>query len=282
VYRELALTGQNFIFAHTGKDSLKLVKFSKLLRHAITCSVSPGRRVGAPKPRSPHAHERSIRNVRPARWHHHGSTSDWETMTHAAQHSMLRVPHETRVVSAHRHAGALFILCQRSRKARLEVIIAGAGGAAHLPGMTASKTLVLFLESRRIQNAQPSRFSSSPWPNARRHSRRYARHRQAGAINAALLAAASLGNRSKDSRALRNFRSLRKPKTFSPFAILPNPALLYPKARKESASDHRNSRRRASWAICSRSPDTRWTSIFVFSIHRRRLPVGRVASACHC
>src|ERR1700688_1862526 len=70
-----------------------------------------------------------------------GSTSDWETMEHAA--STLRelgVPHETRVVSAHRTPDLPFEYAASAEKRGIEVIIAGAGGAAHLPGMTASKT----------------------------------------------------------------------------------------------------------------------------------------------
>src|SRR5256885_15361665 len=70
-----------------------------------------------------------------------GSTSDWETMQHAAQ--MLKelcVPHETRVVSAHRTPDLLFEYAGSAEKRGIEVIIAGAGGAAHFPGVTGSKT----------------------------------------------------------------------------------------------------------------------------------------------
>jgi 5-(carboxyamino)imidazole ribonucleotide mutase len=72
-----------------------------------------------------------------------GSVSDWETMSHAA--SMLEhlgVPFETRVVSAHRTPDLLFDYASKAESRGLEVIIAGAGGAAHLPGMTAAKTLL--------------------------------------------------------------------------------------------------------------------------------------------
>src|ERR1041385_6242704 len=70
-----------------------------------------------------------------------GSKSDWETMSHAA-HTLeaLGVPFEVRVVSAHRTPDLLFEYASTARSRGLEVIIAGAGGAAHLPGMTASKT----------------------------------------------------------------------------------------------------------------------------------------------
>lgn len=70
-----------------------------------------------------------------------GSRSDWSTMQHAAQTlEALGVPHETRVVSAHRTPDLLFEYCEGARGRGLEVIIAGAGGAAHLPGMAAAKT----------------------------------------------------------------------------------------------------------------------------------------------
>lgn len=70
-----------------------------------------------------------------------GSTSDWDTMRHAAEMlAELGVPHETRVVSAHRTPDLLFEYAEGARGRGLEVIIAGAGGAAHLPGMVAAKT----------------------------------------------------------------------------------------------------------------------------------------------
>src|SRR5215472_7258611 len=72
-----------------------------------------------------------------------GSTSDWETMEHASNVlTSLGVPHETRVVSAHRTPDLLFEYASSAEQRGLEVIIAGAGGAAHLPGMTASKTVL--------------------------------------------------------------------------------------------------------------------------------------------
>ena len=70
-----------------------------------------------------------------------GSTSDWETMRAAAEAlDKLKVPYETRVVSAHRTPDLLFEYAASAQGRGLEVIIAGAGGAAHLPGMCASKT----------------------------------------------------------------------------------------------------------------------------------------------
>src|SRR6202522_2165171 len=72
-----------------------------------------------------------------------GSSSDWETMQSAAEMlDKLSVPHEVRVVSAHRTPDLLFEYASTARSRGLEVIIAGAGGAAHLPGMLAAKTLV--------------------------------------------------------------------------------------------------------------------------------------------
>lgn len=72
-----------------------------------------------------------------------GSTSDWPTMEHAANVlEALEIPHETRVVSAHRTPDLLFEYAERASERGLRAIIAGAGGAAHLPGMLAAKTWV--------------------------------------------------------------------------------------------------------------------------------------------
>ena len=72
-----------------------------------------------------------------------GSRSDWETMQHAALRlEALGVPHEVRVVSAHRTPDVLFSYADSAAGRGLRAIIAGAGGAAHLPGMLASKTAV--------------------------------------------------------------------------------------------------------------------------------------------
>ncbi|MCA9307787.1 MAG: 5-(carboxyamino)imidazole ribonucleotide mutase, partial [Phycisphaerales bacterium] len=70
-----------------------------------------------------------------------GSRSDWETMSAAAEAlASVGVEHEIRVVSAHRTPDAMFEYASTARSRGLKVIIAGAGGAAHLPGMVASKT----------------------------------------------------------------------------------------------------------------------------------------------
>ncbi|MEX0735566.1 MAG: 5-(carboxyamino)imidazole ribonucleotide mutase [Steroidobacteraceae bacterium] len=72
-----------------------------------------------------------------------GSSSDWETMRHTAELlTDLSVPFETRIISAHRTPDLLFEYAAGAAARGLEVLIAGAGGAAHLPGMTASKTLL--------------------------------------------------------------------------------------------------------------------------------------------
>lgn len=85
-----------------------------------------------------------------------GSQSDWETMQHAATTlEELDVPHEVRVVSAHRTPDLLFEYASEAAGRGLKVIIAGAGGAAHLPGMCASKThlpvLGVPVESKALQ-----------------------------------------------------------------------------------------------------------------------------------
>lgn len=72
-----------------------------------------------------------------------GSRSDWDVMRHAAETlHRLDIPHEVRVVSAHRTPDRMFAYAAEAERRGLRVIIAGAGGAAHLPGMTATKTLL--------------------------------------------------------------------------------------------------------------------------------------------
>ncbi|HEV7388844.1 MAG TPA: 5-(carboxyamino)imidazole ribonucleotide mutase [Gemmatimonadaceae bacterium] len=85
-----------------------------------------------------------------------GSKSDWDTMQHAAEIlDALGVPHETRVISAHRTPDLLFEYAGSAESRGIRVIIAGAGGAAHLPGMTAAKTTLPVLgvpvESKALQ-----------------------------------------------------------------------------------------------------------------------------------
>jgi len=126
-----------------------------------------------------------------------GSTSDWETMAHAAETlQALDVPFEVRVVSAHRTPDLLFQYASTAEGRGLEVIIAGAGGAAHLPGMTAAKTALPVLgvpvESKALKGMD-SLLSIVQMP-AGIPVGTLAIGR-AGAINAALLATAMLGNK---------------------------------------------------------------------------------------
>jgi 5-(carboxyamino)imidazole ribonucleotide mutase len=132
-----------------------------------------------------------------------GSTSDWETMRHAAETlAALGVPHETRVVSAHRTPDLLFEYASSAAGRGLRVIIAGAGGAAHLPGMTASKTALPVLgvpvESRAL-SGMDSLLSIAQMP-AGVPVGTLAIGR-AGAVNAALLAAQVLGTTDGSIRA---------------------------------------------------------------------------------
>jgi len=137
-----------------------------------------------------------------------GSKSDWETMQHAASAlDELGVPYETRVVSAHRTPDLLFDYAARAEARGLEVVIAGAGGAAHLPGMTASKTVLPVLgvpvESKALHGME-SLLSIAQMP-AGIPVGTLAIGR-AGAVNAALLATAIVGTRhSRFREALRRF-----------------------------------------------------------------------------
>ncbi len=124
-----------------------------------------------------------------------GSRSDWETMQHAADTlAVLRIPHETKVVSAHRTPRRLYEYASEARARGLQVIIAGAGGAAHLPGMTAAMTpLPVFgvpVESHAMKGLD-SLLSIVQMP-AGIPVGTLAIGR-AGAVNAALLAAGVLG-----------------------------------------------------------------------------------------
>lgn len=138
-----------------------------------------------------------------------GSTSDWETMQFAAKTlEQLGIPHEIEVVSAHRTPDKLFNYAESAEIKGLEVIIAGAGGAAHLPGMTAAKTTVPVLgvpiQSRSL-NGMDSLLSIVQMPAGIPVGTLAIG--KAGAINAALLAAAIISNKYPEYRdALSDFR----------------------------------------------------------------------------
>jgi 5-(carboxyamino)imidazole ribonucleotide mutase len=132
-----------------------------------------------------------------------GSTSDWETMEHAAiVLALLGVPHEIQVVSAHRTPDLLMEYAATAESRGLKVIIAGAGGAAHLPGMCASKTALPVLgvpvESKALKGMD-SLLSIVQMPAGIPVGTLAIG--KAGAINAGLLAASILGGEYPEIRA---------------------------------------------------------------------------------
>ena len=142
-----------------------------------------------------------------------GSRSDWETMRHAAETlDALGVPYETRVVSAHRTPDLLFEYAGSAEDRGVQVIVAGAGGAAHLPGMTAAKTSLPVLgvpvESKALSGID-SLLSIVQMPagvpvGALAVGR-------AGAVNAALLAAAIVAR--ADAGVAERLRAFRAAQT---------------------------------------------------------------------
>ncbi len=138
-----------------------------------------------------------------------GSRSDWDTMRHTVQTlDQLQVPQEYRVVSAHRTPDLLYDYAQTASSRGIQVIIAGAGGAAHLPGMCAAKTplpvLGVPVQSKAL-NGMDSLLSIAQMP-AGIPVGTLAIGR-AGAVNAALLAAAIVANQDAALRArLEAFR----------------------------------------------------------------------------
>jgi 5-(carboxyamino)imidazole ribonucleotide mutase len=138
-----------------------------------------------------------------------GSKSDWETMRHASELlTELGIPHESKVVSAHRTPERLFRYGREAEERGLEVLIAGAGGAAHLPGMLASMTMLPVLgvpvESKVLRGVD-SLLSIVQMPRGVPVGTLAIGG--AGAANAAILAAAIVGRKYPDVRAaLARFR----------------------------------------------------------------------------
>jgi len=142
-----------------------------------------------------------------------GSRSDWETMRHASETlETLGIRHEVKVVSAHRTPDLLFDYAGSAVERGLKVIIAGAGGAAHLPGMAASKTRVPVLgvpvQSKAL-NGMDSLLSIAQMPAGIPVG--CMAIGRAGAVNAALLAAAILAN--EDSAIADALDAFRKNQT---------------------------------------------------------------------
>lgn len=153
-----------------------------------------------------------------------GSKSDWETMQHCAQTlEKLGIPFEQRVVSAHRTPDLLFEYADGAEARGLEVIIAGAGGAAHLPGMTAAKTplpvLGVPVESKALKGID-SLLSIVQMPAGVPVGTLAIG--KPGAINAALLAATIVARSHREYRAVLS--EFRKTQTDSVLAS-PDPAV---------------------------------------------------------
>jgi 5-(carboxyamino)imidazole ribonucleotide mutase len=173
-----------------------------------------------------------------------GSTSDWETLEHTSKMlDELNVPHETRVVSAHRTPDLLFEYANGAEKRGIEVIIAGAGGAAHLPGMTASKTVLPVLgvpvESKALKGLD-SLLSIAQMPGGVPVGTLAIG--KAGAINAALLAASILGAKYPEIReAVRKFRAMQTGRVLA----TPDPAVAFAKTGKLQSASGGKKRKRA-------------------------------------
>lgn len=141
-----------------------------------------------------------------------GSTSDWETMKHTVDTlTEFGVPHEAKVVSAHRTPNRMVEYAEQAEERGLKVIIAGAGGAAHLPGMTAGHTLIPVIgvpvQSRAL-SGMDSLLSIVQMPAGVPVATMAIG--KAGAINAALQAIMILGNEEPALRQkMRDFRAKR-------------------------------------------------------------------------
>ena len=161
-----------------------------------------------------------------------GSGSDWDTMKFVSKTlGELGVPHETRVVSAHRTPDLLFKYASNAEKRGIEVIVAGAGGAAHLPGMTASKTVLPVLgvpvESKALKGLD-SLLSIAQMPAGIPVGTLAIG--KSGAVNAAFLAAAILGVKHPAIR--EAFRKFRTDQTGRVLAN-PDPSVAPPSAKKK-------------------------------------------------
>jgi len=147
-----------------------------------------------------------------------GSSSDWETMSAAASTlELLNIPFETKIVSAHRTPDLLFEYAASAESRGIEVIIAGAGGAAHLPGMAASKSSLPVLgvpvESKTLKGLD-SLLSIVQMPVGVPVGTLAIG--KAGAANAALLAGSILGNKYPSIKsAVKNFRLRQTKKVLS-------------------------------------------------------------------
>src|SRR5437660_11686999 len=200
-----------------------------------------------------------------------GSTSDWETMEHASNIlAGLKVPHETRIVSAHRTPDLLFEYASAAEQRGLEVIIAGAGGAAHLPGMTASKTVLPVLgvpvESKALKGLD-SLLSIAQMPGGVPVGTLAIG--RSGAVNAALLAASILGTKHRSYR-----EAVRKFRTEQTSRVLANPdpaAAASVQKKKGKRACPSASSAAGSSGICSLSRATRSVCISAFLILPPRL-----------
>ncbi len=138
-----------------------------------------------------------------------GSVSDWETMKHACEAlDQVKIPYEKQVVSAHRTPDLLFEYAESARRRGIKVIVAGAGGAAHLPGMTAAKTTLPVIGvpvQTKALNGLDSLLSIVQMPGGVPVAT--VAIGKAGATNAGLLAAQIIG--SSDAKVADRLETLR-------------------------------------------------------------------------
>jgi 5-(carboxyamino)imidazole ribonucleotide mutase len=203
-----------------------------------------------------------------------GSKSDWDTMRHASETlEQFGVAHETKIVSAHRTPQWMAEYASTAESRGLEVIIAAAGGAAHLPGMVAANTLLPVLgvpiESHALKGMD-SLLSIAQMPGGIPVGTLAIG--KAGAINAALLAVAILANSRPDLREKTpglSFRSGRPASSRIPFNSWEFLIRVYPRASAANLVFHdphppwlrrRRPRAAANSAACSPSPRDAWAT----------------------